>query len=110
MAKYLLQVRQVGDISGATNEEVGSRRDTQVRTLQLDSLTSHWTEVIMYFRGTFCKESWFLGVVAEAAGGLFVCLWCVCVLFSFFPGLYHPFLSSWPRHGNFNKIQNNNTN
>lgn len=81
MTKYLLQVRQVGDISGATNEEVGSRRDTQVRTSQLDSLTSDWTEVVMYFRATSCIESWFLGVVAEAAGGLFVV--CVCSVFFF---------------------------
>lgn len=115
-AKYLLQMRQVGDISGAANEEVGSRRDMQVRTclsslaFAADSLTPHWTEGVTYFRGTFCKESWFLGVVAEAAGGLFVGVsFCVCCV-GFSPDLYHPFLSSWPMHEDFNTIQTNNTN
>lgn len=35
--------------------------------LAADSLASHWTEVVTYFRGTFCIENWFLGVVTEAA-------------------------------------------
>lgn len=30
-------------------------------------LTSHWTEVVTYFGGTFCIESWFLDIVPEAA-------------------------------------------
>lgn len=100
MAKYLLLIRQVGDISGATNGEVGSRRDTQVRTclflllpLQL-TLASHWTEVVTYFRGTFCIENWFLGVVTEAA----------VISGFFFSDSYHPFPSSWPMHGDFNKM------
>lgn len=71
MAEYLLQMRGVGGISGATNGEVGPRRDTQVRmclffsslALAAGFLTSHWTEAGIYFRGTFCMESWFLGAV-----------------------------------------------
>lgn len=38
-------------------------------------LTSHWTEVVTYFGGTFCIQSWFLDIVPEAAV-LSVCLGC----------------------------------
>lgn len=63
-------------------------------------LTSHWTEVVTYFGGTFCIESWFLDIVPEAA--------VLSVLGCFFSDSYHPFLSSWPMCGDNNNKKNPN--
>lgn len=52
--------------------------------LVADFLTSHWAEVVTYFRGIFCIESWFWVLFQRQ-------LLCLGVFDS-----YHPFPPSWP--------------